>query len=191
MQNQAKTILYLATSFLLIMLASSFYQPTSAQEYTDEQLREMELMESEYYDPDYESPYPPGEDPLASNSVRENFLPQGCTDGFKSWKQSSSLNSNAPWNLLFMKRRFYGNGFVEPDFENEHFIDLNGDGLVDYLFSRKQNSKANGTNYSDNQSCVYINNGDGFDLVYKCVYLTTSTNTNPNYTGTFYGDCAA
>ena len=55
--------------------------------------------------------------------------------------------------------------------------DINGDGLPDYVYV---------CHYPDSPSykmldCVYLSNGQGWDLAYRCVAYRN---------GTFYGDCA-
>lgn len=63
------------------------------------------------------------------------------------------------------------------------FQDINGDGLVDIVYSYYYNGYSNysgGGNVDVTDQYVMLNNGQGFDLVYKC-------NRNGNH---YTGDCA-
>ena len=91
-----------------------------------------------------------------------------CNDGNATQWPSSHTWKNAPWspyavNLQVNSWRVYSG-------------DINGDGLVDFMYSFPGNPS--GT------ACTWMNNGAGWDLVYKC---------QTNYYAqewTFYGDCA-
>jgi hypothetical protein len=69
--------------------------------------------------------------------------------------------------------------------QGSSFADINGDGLVDLLFFNQGTSFRNNVNIGWRQlSAVLINNGKGFNVVYKCAIH----NDNESQ---FYGDCAA
>ncbi len=63
----------------------------------------------------------------------------GCFDNYQTWHKSYSYKSNANWNLTIFNtelRRNWGTFKTKGN-----FLDLNGDGLVDYFYkSRKSNS---------------------------------------------------
>ena len=61
-------------------------------------------------------------------------------------------------------------------------VDINGDGLIDFLFHR-YNYSAHSRDYSYILE-VHTNNGNGFDNAYRCTY---SRSNNHDY---YYGDCA-
>lgn len=61
--------------------------------------------------------------------------------------------------------------------------DINGDGLVDFLYSSNGTADVNGN--KNNYRSIIVNNGNyTFKSVYKCVNTTSTT------TSTYYGDCA-
>jgi hypothetical protein len=62
--------------------------------------------------------------------------------------------------------------------EANNFLDINGDGLTDYIYAYDYHSTNKTT-----ERCVYLNNGGGWDLVYYCKY---DSYPQPLYKG----DCA-
>ena len=71
------------------------------------------------------------------------------------------------------------------------YHDINGDGLVDYTYNR-QNMSGSGSNLeSTTSSCVYLNNGHGWDRAYICNARTyVDLNTGAVLEGEYQGDCA-
>lgn len=67
-----------------------------------------------------------------------------------------------------------------------NFVDINGDGLVDLLYLGQDTSHSNTGAYTGwiQRIAVLINNGNRFDVVYKCVIRNDTISQ-------FYGDCAA
>ena len=103
-----------------------------------------------------------------------------CLDNFTTWKTSGTYKNNAKWNVDFMP--FNNPGANMPGIvSRESFVDLNGDGLADYLFTERSPYLGNGAIMGG--SCVYLNNGSGFNLAYKCYVDGSSTNK-------YHGDCA-
>jgi hypothetical protein len=110
-----------------------------------------------------------------------------CRDNWHLLYSSTTRASNTPWDLQFM---------TFPDEGIQQFIDLNGDGLPDYINSYKEfrnnyNSVLNGAIYSayiEESSCVYLNDGAGWDIAYQCI--TASSIVNNARILTYYGDCA-
>ena len=114
----------------------------------------------------------------ASNPVGDgtNFPPNNiCTLDYESWDSSDTYQSS-DWAL----EELYVNPSVGTP---NHFLDLNGDGLVDYFYYYRYTAGS----VSHVRSCVHLNNGVGWDLTYKC-YVTRPSHSDP---WTFYGDCAA
>ena len=102
-----------------------------------------------------------------------------CIDGYTSWP-TSDVYKESPWE----------NHFINPDRvsgndtrETSTFLDVNGDGLVDYLYSSWL-SGFGGSRYLS--GCVMLNNGAGWDPAYRC-YMGRPDNVTP---WTFWGDCA-
>jgi hypothetical protein len=98
-----------------------------------------------------------------------------CLDNYTSWPQSSTFSAGGPWSTELI---FSGN--YSHEITNQ-FTDLNGDGLIDHIFLRNA-----GQLYSTNRTsaCVLLNNGNGWDLAYRCVATANSSGA------TYYGDCA-
>ena len=63
-------------------------------------------------------------------------------------------------------------------------MDLNGDGLSDYLY----HSLYQASLPMDLKSCVHLNTGSGWNRAYKCYGKNPTGQPND---WTFYGDCAA
>jgi len=97
----------------------------------------------------------------------------------KSWRSSTTYKTDAPWSTAFMQKPLSpvpgpGGGYFEYYyFDNK--TDINGDGLPDYV-------KVHRDRVGSMLDCVYLSNGQGWDLAYKC-YKAYSSDT-------YYGDCA-
>lgn len=101
-----------------------------------------------------------------------------CLDNYGTWKKSNVYTNKAKWNVDFIPHTgVTSNTSTQPS--KDSFVELNGDGLPDYIYTERTNTPYNSTKYGG--SCVYLNNGSGFDLAYKC-YAGTSSD--------YYGDCA-
>jgi hypothetical protein len=110
-----------------------------------------------------------------------------CMDNWQTWNHSNTFHEGAPWNLDFIARKSYPSADDAPINTTEQFIDLNGDGLSDYIYDYRYYYVGYGNKYTKDQTCVYLSNGNGFDLAYHCYadiyYLPTASQD-------FYGDCA-
>lgn len=109
-----------------------------------------------------------------------------CLDGYLSWPTSNTFKNDAPWSTHLM---YGGVGSQQGDAHKINtFLDVNGDGLNDYIYSKKYlvNVRVNGvyTRYNTGGSCVLLNNGSGWDIAYKCMAKHSSTGF------IYYGDCA-
>ena len=86
-----------------------------------------------------------------------------CTNDLGSGPTSTTYKQSE-WDSIFV---------VE---SGGHFVDVNGDGLVDYVYTN---------NIGGVSGCVYLNTGDGWERVFKCKGSSSSG------TWTYRGDCAA
>lgn len=89
-----------------------------------------------------------------------------CTSDYLEWP-SSDTYKETEWAMEDM----YPTGGQN----TSYFSDINGDGLVDYYFLDVASGR---------RTCVQLNNGQGWDLVHKCMAKSV------NNVWTFYGDCA-
>ena len=69
----------------------------------------------------------------------------------------------------------------------DQFLDINGDGLLDYIYFLKMYQGVT-VNSNLEGSCIILNNGNGWDIAYKCVALGPVV--DDGYKPLFYGDCA-
>jgi hypothetical protein len=106
--------------------------------------------------------------PAAMVTTGSTTPPTGCGYDYVGLPSASTWK-DAPWSMKFLS---------PSSTDNNIFIDLNGDGLIDHANS----STGFGTRYS---TCIDLNNGHGWDRVYTCYGIN-----NGNNTWTFYGDCA-
>lgn len=94
------------------------------------------------------------EPPIACETNGPLSMPSSSTFKDSEWFPDFALGSSSP----------------------QSFVDLNGDGLVDFIYSHHWSS--------GRYSCVALNNGSGWDIVHNC-RMTYSSGI-----WTFYGDCA-
>lgn len=112
-----------------------------------------------------------GKEPGVDSGLQQASLLTGtaprpyCVSDIINSSNSSNTYKQSDWDVVF---------FVNV---GEHFYDVNGDGLVDYVYSNR-----GGTAIS---SCVYLNTGKGWERVFKC-YASYSSSI-----WTYKGDCAA
>jgi hypothetical protein len=119
---------------------------------------------------------------LQAFAYQDISLQHGCTKNYTSWSQSATYKTGSNWNLQFIPKLLHykksiGGQFYDLDDSTpkilEQFIDINGDGGLDYVSSYRSPG-----NLVD---CVYLNNGTGWTPVFRCV---------KNGVGNYYGDCA-
>lgn len=187
--------LYLSVSALLLTLLISFSGSTFAQKAGDSVEGELskltQTLEKLLIKKEVSS-----EKERNLMAAQDHKIPvDSCIDNYKSkWKKSNTYDSSSDWNMLFMARKPHYGGSADQRslFEKEQFIDLNGDGLVDYLYSDRHYYGAS-TFTSQDLVCVYLNNGSGFDEVFKCVIEAADVNDGKGgtvYKHIYYGDCA-
>ena len=116
-----------------------------------------------------------------------------CLDNYENWRKSTSFRANAPWSTAFIR----DSNISSP---NNFNTDLNGDGLVDYVYVAHSNvglcSHYGSTggcqkyidSYREMQDCVYLSNGNGWNLAYRCV--SEKEKVGQNDIVYYYGDCA-
>jgi len=97
-----------------------------------------------------------------------------CTSDHASWQNSEVYNAAADWNIMFMPQITAG----QNETTSAIFTDLNGDGLTDYAYL---------ANHNQPQACVYLSNGTGWDLVFRCYVDHLQGLPDPTR---YYGDCA-
>jgi hypothetical protein len=115
-----------------------------------------------------------------SNAYAAGGMPNPtCVDNHTAWNSSTTFKTDSAWSSVFMVST-YANGTTQP---LNQLIDLNGDGLPDYIYSQHTYTTTP-IRFNYMNDCIYLNNGNGWDLTYRCV---VSTN---NAEAVYYGDCA-
>lgn len=108
-----------------------------------------------------------------------------CIDNYQSWNSSTVYKTTSDWNTSFMTSTVIatlasaGSNALTPI---NQIQDLNGDGLPDYIYHQKATDFVGSSATAIEASCVYLNNGHGWDMTYRCV-------AEPS-TGKYYGNCA-
>ncbi len=109
-----------------------------------------------------------------------------CVDHYDSWSHSTEFNPDAEWSLAYFPVVDLN---TEPGFRQ--FTDINGDGLLDFIYVRKARVPQNYPEHNDTYSCLMLNNGHGWDLAYRCVVRKKGVQGHQGeYEIVFYGDCA-
>ena len=105
-------------------------------------------------------------------------MPPFCLTGYANWDHSNSYKADNEWQTDFIALK----PSTISDPVREFFIDVNGDGLLDYIYHYNYYGYGRWVIHS----CVYLNNGSGWDSTYKCLA------NGEDSTGIFdfYGDCA-
>ncbi len=130
-----------------------------------------------------------------------------CLDNYDELPRSQEYDATHNWNLSFIPfepwtgtSRVNGTQpayFDSPHPRREYFIDLDGDGLADYLYADHRSGEG-GTLSRTSQECVYINNGHGWDVRYRCysrvwleIWVDEEGQRQSAIRQDYYGDCAA
>jgi len=114
-----------------------------------------------------------------TGGLPDNVPNPTCVDNYEDWPNSTEYNANASWNLGVVP----GEENINPNYHIKQFIDVNGDSLPDVLYSNKRGT-TNPTNFNKGHECLLINNGNGWDTVYRCVTMILDDQIH------YYGDCA-
>lgn len=108
-----------------------------------------------------------------------------CVENLTIWDSwSDTYNPNAQYNTSFMRGVNSHSGTF--------FQDINGDNLPDYIFYYHSATTTDPIRTHTTSGCTYLNNGNGWDLVFSCM-AETSTNlvtgqiTSQRYKGTCAG----
>lgn len=116
---------------------------------------------------------------MSGDSVATNA---DCATYLKSLPASEQYNQNYQYDTSFMPS-------TAPATLNQ---DINGDGLIDYVYHQSNASSSNpGITRYLSTSCVYLNNGNGWSKASVCLADAQVENSTGNYVSRSYkGDCA-
>ena len=92
---------------------------------------------------------------------------------------SDVYNGEVPYNLDFYRGSFFSG-----------FQDINGDNLPDYIMTNNNTGGSGNGIVSSYIACLYLNNGSGWDEVYKCKATTHTDEKGNAVTKEYMGDCA-
>ena len=106
-----------------------------------------------------------------------------CVSDWDTWENSGTRKTNISWDT----NKFPANN-IDGDKNRRNFIDMNGDGLLDFLYYYTYAHQYNGHFMHANSSCVLLNNGEGWDTAYRCV--SNRKEIDGVYHTWYYGDCA-
>ncbi len=147
------------------------------------------------------------EDPVALGGITEEYsnldgtegIARSCFDDFANWPHSGDYNEEVLWSMNFLPFEAWTSvhhhpqnphqpytAFANPDPRREWMIDINGDGLLDYVYVYRSSGTRRVV-----RECVYINNGKGWDPVYRCHGSVGYNQNQRRYVGYYYGDCAS
>lgn len=111
-----------------------------------------------------------------------------CLDNFQSWPNSDRFTTSSQWSLAGLPVPPVGwhgvEGYFNRDRVMSQFLDINGDGLQDYIYSFRYPEVNNNLKMNVLSDCVMLNTGSGWNPVYKCQV------TYENGAAHYYGDCA-
>lgn len=121
-----------------------------------------------------------------------------CFDNFGNWPHSNNYTAAGQWNPSFVPMESYGfvsgNGTIDNSAKRrEQFIDLNGDGLLDYLYVDHEymRNQQGQQEIRFTRDCVYMNNGHGWDQTYRCKADVKIPVQGGEIDQNYWGDCAA
>jgi hypothetical protein len=82
--------------------------------------------------------------------------------------------------------------FVSTAAPYSSFQDVNGDGLLDYIYAKNETNFSGGVNLSSEYiACLYLHNGSGWTKEYMCrAYTILDTQTGQFTRKEYTGDCA-
>ena len=125
--------------------------------------------------------------------VKANYYGKMGTRCFENLESSEKFKADAPWSTEFMQENFrnvtsiYSSGWNSYSLHegkdryliNNFDKDLNGDGLPDYVYINRSESRVK-------QDCVFLSNGQGWSPAYRCMKVQNSSTGKWIY----FGDCA-
>ncbi len=125
-----------------------------------------------------------------TNSVAD--LPEGLGIPGNNLKHLN-CDGQIEYGNLATSTTYNPDGIYRPDFmgAGSNFQDINGDSLVDYTYNYQNLYGSSAELGSLTKSCVYLNNGQGWDRAYIC-YARTVVNVNSGniVESEYRGDCA-
>ncbi|MCF7831092.1 hypothetical protein K9M41_03825 [Candidatus Gracilibacteria bacterium] len=136
--------------------------------------------------------------PFVLAEIRQDIIAPACLDNYEDLPHSREHTDNNDWSLSFLPFEAWndepkdGWGAPIPYFENpqakrEFVMDINRDGLSDFIYTYHAFHLHNAQVINrEIQECVLLNNGHGWEPVYRCYGIINVDNN----TGSFYGDCA-
>lgn len=104
-----------------------------------------------------------------------------------TWPYSHTLKQDAAWSTLLMPARTWNAQNSIGEMPLRQFIDLNGDGMLDFIFSDGVMNIGGTWEIYELKSVVLLNNGHGWDIAFKCI--AQADNKVPA-NSEFRGDCA-
>ena len=109
---------------------------------------------------------------------------KGCFENIGN--SSSEYKSDVNWSTMMSPIRQYNSQDERGEMPVRTITDLNGDGLPDLLYIDHSIIEINSDmrHYSI-KDCVLLNNGNGWDLAYRC-----KTEYSGNGNTRYYGNCA-
>ena len=115
------------------------------------------------------------------DAIGRNSPDPSCVDNYRSWPASDRFRADAQWSLDQFPAYPIGDAIQAGIIRQ--FLDINGDGLQDYIYLNKVPVE----NVNQFEGCVLMNNGAGWTTAYKCL-----VNRDPerNNAWMFFGDCA-
>ncbi len=123
-----------------------------------------------------------------SLEAHSSFMLPSCLSGITEDQASYTYTSETGWaaNLLMSP---YATASL--NVSREEFFDINGDGLIDYMYFKKaRTSVYEGSSriayYDAPQVCILLNTGSGWEIGYRCSAGFDKDAMLPIY----YGDCA-
>lgn len=106
-----------------------------------------------------------------------------CMSNLQEWDGGSTIyDGSNPYNNLFIVGTTPG---------MNTFLDINGDGLPDYIYALATSAIGSNEHTLHNRGCVYLNTGSGWQKVFAC-YTRTNINrsTGAIMDQQYRGDCA-
>lgn len=188
-KNIKNTSLAVVAGFFVVAIALSFGRSTFAQAVEGTALETQISNLVSTLEKVFLQEEKSGAGAVVINAVIPSGVPNPtCIDNYQSWSHSNTYLVDADWNLDFIPRIQYSSTANDATYTNEQFVDLNGDGLSDYIYKyRKYWPNAYANDFTEDATCVYLNNGAGFDKAYRCYAYVVSEGTPSQ---DYYGDCA-
>ncbi len=129
------------------------------------------------------------DEPSTTNTRTPSYYIPHCLRNSETWDTSNVFKEDADWSMHLIPK--VGNSSY--NIIMDQFIDLNGDGLVDYFYNSNMNytSYQSGTHnqiadYTRLATCIMLNTGSGWEIAYRCVTGFDEDTLQPFYRG----DCA-